>query len=421
MEKNTFEDWFNWLENYKDTTIELGLDRILLVAKKLNLNTMRCPVITVAGTNGKGSTVAVLESIALSAGLRVGSYTSPHLFSFTERIKINCVPITEQECINNFQIIKSNMPSNVRLTYFEVATLVALITFQNSALDLVILEVGLGGRLDAVNIINNQVSIITSIALEHCQYLGNTINSIAYEKAGIIKPNSIAICASKNGYDIIAKQSANCNAKLLQLGEHFFVEQHENVWSYSNKKRTINTLPITSFPIQNAACAITALDMLALNVSSQQINHGISNTKISGRFQIYHGPCEIILDVAHNPEATLWLANKLNDNPREGKTSVITNICSDKDWHNIINPFLHFVDCWYTVAIDNHRLLKANVLAENIKTLTSTPVFSCNNITNAIELSIDQSIYMDRIVIFGSFFTVAAALKCINEKYGNRN
>jgi dihydrofolate synthase/folylpolyglutamate synthase len=421
MQTKNLQAWLNWLENYKDTNINLGLDRILSVAKKLNLDTIKCPVITVAGTNGKGSTVATLEKIALIAGLRTGSYTSPHLFVFNERIKINGIPITDQECINNFQIIVSNIPDNIKLTYFEIATLVALMTFQNHTLDLVILEVGIGGRLDAVNIVNNQISIITSIALEHCQYLGNTIDNIAYEKAGIIKLNNIVICASINGYNIIQQQAIAYNAKILHFGEHFEIKQYNDTWSYSSKERTIDELALTTFPMQNAACAITAIDALKIKVSTQQISQVIANIKVLGRFQRYYEPCEIILDVAHNPEAAEWLADKLNAMPIIGKTCAIVNISSDKDWQNIVKPFLHFVDCWYTVTIDNFRLLKADVLAENISTLTVKPVITFNNIANAIEDSVSKSTNIDRIIVFGSFFTVEAALRYINGKYGSSN
>jgi dihydrofolate synthase/folylpolyglutamate synthase len=181
-------------------------------------------------------------------------------------------------------------------------------------------------------------------------------------------------------------------------------------------------LSVTSFPLQNAACAIAAIDALELNISTQQIKQAIANVCVLGRFQIYHGPCEIILDVAHNPEAAKWLANKIAAKSISGKTRVIISICADKDWYNIVKPFLNFVDEWYIVQINNPRLLKANVLAENIKTLTSKAVFSCSSVKNAIEYSIDESLSIDRILVFGSFFTVAAVLKYINEQnYDDNN
>ncbi len=405
-----------WLENYKDNAIELGLDRTLKIAKRLSLDTPICPVITVAGTNGKGSTVAVLEAIAIAANLQVGSYTSPHMFSFIERIKINGDLVSEQECINAFQAIKENMANDDNLTYFEFATLVALKIFQSYPLDLMILEVGLGGRLDAVNIVNNQVSIITSISLEHCQYLGNTIEEIACEKAGIIKNNSTVICGASDGRKTINDIAKLCNANIKNIGEDFCIESFPQHWTYSSKRQTIKNLPITSFPIQNAACAITAIDSLLLNISEFHIRQAFVNLKLLGRFQVYMGTCEIIFDVAHNPGAAIWLSEKLSSKPVTGKTQVIIGICTDKDWQGIIKPFLDLVSCWYTIGIENSRLLTADLLAENIRMLTTTPVVSCKTMIDAIKYALDKSEPIDRLVIFGSFFTVALALKIIYGK-----
>lgn len=411
-------DWLLWLENYKDTNIELRLDRILLVAKKLNLDKPNCPVITVAGTNGKGSTVAVLEAIALAAGLQVGCYTSPHLFSFTERIKINGCQITEQDCITHLQIIKDHIPSNTYLTYFEFATLAALRTFKCHNLDLIILEVGLGGRLDAVNIIANQISIITSIALDHCQYLGDSIASIAYEKAGIIKANNLVVCASNNGIEVIKQQAKSCHATVKQLQQHFKVQEYKNSWDYLGSKYHINNLALTAFPVNNAACAIAAIEELAFNITEPQILQAIAKVNILGRFQVLHYPDEMVLDVAHNPEAANWLAKKLAVNFAGRKITAIVNMAADKDWLNIIKPFLPLVDLWYTATIDNPRLLPAASLAARIESLTNNVVFCYDDIGAAITNALQNKAPDAIIVIFGSFFTVAAALQYLYEKYG---
>lgn len=411
------DNLLKWLESYNDNNINLGLTNVEIIAKRANLLAINCPVITVAGTNGKGSTVATIEEIAIAANLKIGSYTSPHLFSFLERIKINATPVTAEECIASFKYLQNNMDPAVPLTYFEFATLIALHVFQNYPLDLIVLEVGLGGRLDAVNIVNNKISVISSIALDHCKYLGDTIDKIAYEKSGIIKANTVVICGASNGIETIATMAKAKNSQFRQIKQDFTVQELPFCWSYSSFNRTIADLTKPVFPTENAACAIAALEALPeLPINEQQIRQGIARVKVPGRFQLYNDVCKVVFDVAHNPAAANWLAKQISTLNIKGKVHCIIGICRDKDWQGIILPFVNIVDYWHPIGIENTRLHSAEELSIHIQTLTTKPVSKFYNIQTTITQILTDSSNDDLLLVFGSFFTVSLAMQVIYAK-----
>ena len=462
MRFTQLNDWLSWQESLNPAEIDLGLARISTVLQQAGLaTTFNSPLITVAGTNGKGSVVAALESIAITSGLTVCSYTSPHIFKYNERIKINGEAIDDTRLCEAFAHI-DEARGEAELTYFEFGTLAAIDIFHRQHADLVILEVGLGGRLDAVNIMDSDVSIITSIAIDHVDWLGDNREAIAYEKAGVFRANKPVICGESNPPASMVKRADSLQCEFLQLGRDYHVvnsESAEGMWSLKNGQRDITDLPKPSllgeFQRSNVATALMALLTLDTKgllpttydlYDKQQLSQALRHIVLPGRFQKLHDAPAVYVDVAHNPEAAKALAAqlKLSETQSQGRTWAIVAMLADKDIEAVLQNTQDEIDCWCFAGLpDVSRGLSVQALLESLSCSdlvqqnsellsgASTKIQhdlvtnQCTILSDTISLSATVAIACkqvlskagkdDRIIIFGSFYTVKEAMQFFSD------
>ena len=421
MKNFTLEEWINWQCKLHPTNMDFNLSRVIEVAKKLKIDQPIPKVITVAGTNGKGSTVSILESILYESGYKVGSYTSPHLLNFNERIKIDKVPVKTNSICDAFESIEEAR-GNITLTYFEFSTLAALIIFSKSNLDVIILEVGLGGRLDAVNIINPDISIITNIGLDHTDILGGDIEQIAYEKAGVMRKNKSTVIGYKNVHNSILAEGENINSKISKIDEHYHAEvRDDDSWVFKNSdgiKINCEHPGIKGdIQIKNAAAAIQAIHLCdGLELNEKKVLIGLKNAKIIGRFQIFETKPTVILDVAHNPQSIDILKDNLKKYFPNKKFHAVFGVLKDKDVDEILIKLKGVFDSWHISESTNERALRITELKDKkFFTLEKPSIYG--NINKAFDGAIENIKKEDEIiVVFGSSYTVAPILsKLINE------
>ena len=421
MKNFTLEEWINWQCKLHPTNMDFNLSRVIEVAKKLKIDQPIPKVITVAGTNGKGSTVSILESILYESDYKVGSYTSPHLLNFNERIKIDKVPVETNSICDAFESIEETR-GNITLTYFEFSTLAALIIFSKSNLDVIILEVGLGGRLDAVNIINPDISIITNIGLDHTDILGDDIEQIAYEKAGVMRKNKSTVIGYKNVHNSILAEGENINSKISKIDEHYHAEvRDDDNWVFKNSdgiKINCEHPGIKGdIQIKNAAAAIQAIHLCdGLELNEKKVLIGLKNTKIIGRFQIFEIKPTVILDVAHNPQSIDILKDNLKKYFPNKKFHAVFGVLKDKDVDEILIKLKGVFDSWHISESTNERALRITELKDKkFFTLEKPSIYG--NINEAFDGAIENIKKEDEIiVVFGSSYTVAPILsKLINE------
>ena len=421
MKNFTLEEWIDWQCKLHPTNMDFNLSRVIEVAKKLKIDQPIPKVITVAGTNGKGSTVSILESILYESDYKVGSYTSPHLLSFNERIKIDKVPVKTDSICDAFESIEE-IRGNITLTYFEFSTLAALIIFSKSNLDVIILEVGLGGRLDAVNIINPDISIITNIGLDHTDILGDDIEQIAYEKAGVMRKNKSTVIGYKNVHNSILAEGENINSKISKIDEHYHAEvRDDDSWVFKNSdgiKINCEHPGIKGdIQIKNAAAAIQAIHLCdGLELNEKKVLIGLKNAKIIGRFQIFETKPTVILDVAHNPQSIDILKDNLKKYFPNKKFHAVFGVLKDKDVDEILIKLKGVFDSWHISESTNERALRITELKDKkFFTLEKPSIYG--NINKAFDGAIENIKKEDEIiVVFGSSYTVAPILsKLINE------
>lgn len=403
-------EWLAYLETLHPRAIELGLTRVREVARRCNLLNSSCPVITVTGTNGKGSCVTFIENILLAAGYRVGAYLSPHLIHYTERVRISGNPVSDAAMCIAFAAIES-VRQQTTLTYFEYGTLAALWLFQQQTLDCIILEVGMGGRLDAVNILAPDVAIITSVALDHCDWLGADRESIAYEKAGIMRCERPLIYGEPAIPQAVKAQATKLRAPLYALGHAYFYHCQDNEWTWQSDNLIWQHLPLPKLPITSAAAALMALACLQKNfqVAESAVKQGIQLAYLPGRCQVIHTQPQVILDVAHNPAAGHYLAKRLKDLPCKGKTWLVAAMLLDKDRAGTLQPLLTVADGWWFADLDGPRAGKGIDLMKCLNLAEDAKVFS--SVTMALQDAMAHAASDDRIVVMGSFYTVAEVLK----------
>lgn len=402
--------WLHYLEHLHAQAIELGLDRIRQVAVHLQLLQPARVVFTVAGTNGKGTTCCTLESILIAAGLRVGVYSSPHLLRYTERVRIQGAELPETRHCQAFADIEAGRGA-VSLTYFEFGTLAALQLFRQANLDVVILEVGLGGRLDATNIVDADVAVVTSIALDHTDWLGNDRDSIGREKAGIFRRSKPAVVGEPNMPPSIADVAYETGAVLLRRGREWDFSIQRDSWSWQNKQRELSGLPMPNVPLANAATALTALNYSPLNVSEDAIRQGMKQATLPGRFQIVREKPMLILDVAHNPHAAAYLASRLAALPKAGKIRAVTGMLADKDIPGTLSHLQPLVDEWYCAPLDVPRGATVGQLTEHLHHSQS---FS--DVASAWRQAMAASTEQDIVIVCGSFHTVAQVMEALDEE-----
>lgn len=407
-EPKTLQDWLAWLEGQHPRSIDLGLDRVGEVADRLGLRRLGCPVISVAGTNGKGSTVATLVSIYRAAGLRVGSYTSPHLLRFNERICLGGVPVDDTQLLGAFRQVRAAQGS-VSLTYFEFTTLAAFALFAAAALDVAVLEVGLGGRLDAVNLIDADVAVVTSIGVDHIEYLGDTREAIAVEKAGIFRKDRPAICGDEDPPGSLLQAAATIGARLLRKHRDFDFRDGDKGWSWHDSERRLDELPRPALALGNAATALAALFAAPVPVPEAAIREGLRHAALAGRLQRVADAPEILLDVAHNPHGAAFLMHQLPPRRPGQRTLAVFAMLADKDMAGVIDACLGQVDGWYVAGLDIPRGQPAAIPAALLLERGCHVAGRYGSVAAALEDARQQARPADRIVVFGSFFTVAAA------------
>ena len=421
MKNFTLEEWIDWQCKLHPTNMDFNLSRVIEVAKKLKIDQPIPKVITVAGTNGKGSTVSILESILYESDYKVGSYTSPHLLNFNERIKIDKVPVKTNSICDAFESIEETR-GNITLTYFEFSTLAALIIFSKSNLDVIILEVGLGGRLDAVNIINPDISIITNIGLDHTDILGDDIEQIAYEKAGVMRKNKSTVIGYRNVHNSILAEGENINSKISKIDEHYHAEvRDDDSWVFKNSDgieiNCENPGIKGDIQIKNAAAAIQAIHLCdGLVLNEKKVLIGLKNAKIIGRFQIFETKPTVILDVAHNPQSIDILKDNLKKYFPNKKFHAVFGVLKDKDVDEILIKLKGVFDSWHISESTNERALRITELKDKkFFTLEKPSIYG--NINKAFDGAIENIKKEDEIiVVFGSSYTVAPILsKLINE------
>jgi len=426
----TLHDWLNYIERIHPKNIEMGLDRVNQVKSNLNFP-ISFPIITVSGTNGKGSVCSILESILSHAGYRVGCYTSPHLLRYNERIRIGQQEISDDELCKAFNIVEvARVNSNVPLTYFEFGTLAAMELIIKAEVDIAILEVGLGGRLDAVNIFDAECAVLTNIDYDHMDYLGDTREKIGFEKAGIFRSGKTAVCSDTNPPASISQHAASIGAKLLLIGEHFGYLIKRSSWDYwgdSNSYQSLSypALGSASHQLRNASACLAALGTVrdTLPVTPNNISQGLLKVRLPGRFQALPSKQRIILDVAHNPNAAHALRNSLSDMSGYQKTYAVFAILNDKDIDGVVQALAPEVDVWLVTGINSSRGASSD---EIVRVLENSGI---NKIDGSILTFPDpiaayvfackQSTINDRICVFGSFYVVGKVMGYLEEdKYG---
>lgn len=411
----TLNDWLIHLESLHPKTIALGLERVAVIRERLQLDPA-FPVIIVGGTNGKGSVCAMLEAILHAAGYRVACYTSPHLLTYNERVRISRQVVSDAELCSSFERIE-RARGDIALTYFEFGTLAAMQCFIARRVDVAILEVGLGGRLDAVNVFDADCSVVTSIDIDHTDYLGDTREKIAYEKAGIFRAGKVAIFGDPDMPGAIAAEATKVGAQLWRMGKQFNFKAHEIQWDYQGSC-TRNSLPWPAlrgtFQLNNASTVLAVLDAMkeTLPASMAAVRRGLTEVELPGRFQVLPGKPITILDVAHNPHAAHSLAKNLANMQTFPKTYGIFAMLKDKDIAGVVRELMWQVDVWLLAGISAPRGATANELSAVVqRELVDGEIVTFSTVTDALHHACNEADENDRIVAFGSFYTVAEVMR----------
>ncbi|MGK5024134.1 bifunctional tetrahydrofolate synthase/dihydrofolate synthase [Janthinobacterium sp. RB2R34] len=419
----TLPDWLAMLEaRHSETQINMGLDRVQAVKARLQL-AFACPVIMVAGTNGKGSTCAMLESVLLRAGYKVGLYIKPHFLDFNERARVLGEMASDDELVASFNAVEA-VRGETPLTYFEFTTLAILHLLSHAQLDVAILEVGLGGRLDAVNVIDADVAIVTSVDIDHTDYLGDTREAIGFEKAGIFRPGKAAICSDPVPPQSLIDHANAIGADLWLMGRDFNYSGDKQQWNYGGREQRRNSLAYPSLrganQILNATAVLAALEVLKLKlpVGAQEVRTGLVTVELPGRFQVLPGRPSVILDVAHNPHAASALNQNLGNMGFHPYTYAVFGSMQDKDIDGVLAAMSEHVDHWCLAGLPSPRAATASELAAKVQLMLEDKPDSGDHTVSvfddpaqAFANAMSRAGENDRIVVFGSFLTVAGVMK----------
>jgi len=407
--------WLAYIEQQHPQAIALGLERVERVRDAMGL-APSVPVITVAGTNGKGSTCAMLEAVFSAAGYRVGLYTSPHLLRYNERVRIAGREAGDAALVSAFarvEAARAGAGGDTRLTYFEFGTLAAMDLFQRSAVDVLVLEVGMGGRLDAVNAFDADCAIVTSVGMDHMDYLGATLEAIGHEKAGIFRPGRPAVLAEPAPPASVAAHAQAIGARLLRIGQEFGYTREDGQWSFWGPAGGIPGLPYPALrgrvQLQNASAVLVALEILRerLPVSTRALRDGLAEVELPGRFQVLPGRPVLVLDVGHNPQAAAVLAQNLADLGPGSGTLAVFGMLRDKDITGVAKLLAAQVDRWFVCTLPPPRGAQASELAQALRQAGVDGVREFETPAKAYAAACSGAGENDRIVVFGSFHTVA--------------
>lgn len=408
----SLEDWLSWLEGQHPKAIDLGLERVGIVADRLGVRALGCPVITVGGTNGKGSTVATLVSIYRAAGLKVGAYTSPHLLRFNERIAIDGRPVDDAALIAAFEKVRAAQ-AEVSLTYFEFTTLAAFLILRDATLDVAVLEVGLGGRLDAVNLVDAEVAVVTSIGLDHTEYLGDSREQIAVEKAGIFRRGRPAVIGETEPPAALLTTAEKIGAIPCCRGRDFDFSDVGDSWAWRDGQRILAGLPKPALALENAATALAALYAAPLKVAEPAVREGLRQVRLAGRLQAVAQAPLVLLDVAHNPHGAEFLMRQLPRAQPGQRTLAVFAMLADKDSAGVVDACLGRIDSWFVATLAGPRGQPAQVLADRLRERGCHVGGEYGSVAAALAAARQRARPADRILVFGSFYTVAAAQQAL--------
>ncbi|RDH87424.1 MAG: bifunctional tetrahydrofolate synthase/dihydrofolate synthase [endosymbiont of Seepiophila jonesi] len=413
----SLDDWLTWQSSLHPHEIELGLDRVVSVWQRLRPSGLASPVVTIAGTNGKGSSVAMLESIFKQAGYRTGAYTSPHLVHYNERVRLNSIPVSDEQLCRAFQRV-DDARGEVALTYFEFGTLAALDIFAELTPDLVILEVGLGGRLDAVNIIDADVAVITTVALDHTDWLGETLDQIGAEKAGIMRSNRPVIMADKELPSSVYQHAESIGAIQCRVDVDFHAIPSDDGWRWKGGRQEYSNLPMPALPgvfqLQNAAAVLAVVEQLSSRfvVESQDVAKGLASVHLAGRYQLIDWDVPVVLDVAHNIQAAEALRDNLWERAAKGSVLAVFAMLADKDVAGVIQVLDQDVDSWYLVELSGSRSCTVEQLEAALrKAGSSSRVSRFSSVNDGLQAAMADAGRGDSVLVFGSFLTVGEALQ----------
>jgi len=413
----TLSEWLTHLEQLHPNVIDLGLARITQVAERLNLTHFEAKVITVAGTNGKGTTCAYLEKILIDNGFKVGVYSSPHIHRYNERLRINLTELDDSVHCDAFAVIEKAR-GDISLSYFEFATLACLYILQQQRCDYMVLEVGLGGRLDATNLVQSDIAVITTIAIDHVDWLGSDREIIGFEKAGIFKAGKVAICGEIAPPDSILAHALSLSVDLRLANRDFHyqvIDKHH--WSWQGKHQLLSPIKQTLMPMQNASTALAVVEALALDIDHHQLIASLESASLAGRLQKLNGyPCDLYIDVAHNPQSAEYLASQLqrlkNEKIESCKIHAVVGMLSDKDMVSTLSEINAQIDSYNFVDLNCYRGASAEMLLNAFQQSKNN---QCNvtcfkNVTLAVDKVLENVDASDIVIIFGSFHTVSDML-----------
>jgi dihydrofolate synthase/folylpolyglutamate synthase len=415
----SLEQWLAYQTQVHPQSIDLSLDRLRLVLERLNWRQPTVPVVTIAGTNGKGSVSGYCAAILAAAGYRVGTFTSPHLRDYRERIRIHDRLVNSAELVSVFERIEAAR-REVGLTFFEFNTLAALLLFDAAQLDAWVLEIGMGGRLDAVNVVDPDVTVIVSIGFDHQEYLGATIEAIAGEKAGIFRQGRAAVLGSREMPGIVEERARAIGAPLKRLGNEYGYTREDAAWHYRGSRWNLPQLPAPALmgdmQYANAATAIAALEEIdaRLSIPGAAVAQGLRQVRLAARFQVIAPARPLaptwILDVAHNPAAARVLARNLRDLPSGGRTLAVCGILADKDAAGVAAELKDCVHAWWCVTTDGERSRSGSSLAQTVKQEVAAPVEAADSTSAGCAAALASARPQDRIVVFGSFHVAGPAM-----------
>jgi dihydrofolate synthase/folylpolyglutamate synthase len=414
----SLEQWLAYQAQVHPQAIDLGLERLRVVLERLKWQQPTVPVITVAGTNGKGSVSAYCAATLRAAGFKVGTFTSPHLRDYRERIRVHDRLVHTEELVAAFEKIEAAR-GQTPLTFFEFNALAALLVFEAAGLDAWVLEIGMGGRLDAVNVVDPDVAVVTSIGLDHQEYLGDTLEAIAREKAGIFRPGKTAVIGGREPSLTLESVARSLNSPLKRLAIEYNYVLDGAGWRYRGTHWDLPRLPAPALKgdiqFTNAATALAALEEISarLRIPPAAIARGLTDVRLVGRFQLIspgEGSPTWVLDVAHNPDAARMLARNLNADPISGRTLAVCGILADKDAAGIVSMLDRCIDSWWCASVDGARGRSGEALAEVVREEVRTPVSAADSVASACAAALSAAGPQDRIVVFGSFHTVGPAI-----------
>ncbi len=414
MTPGSLADWLAFIERQHPSSIALGLDRVAAVYSRLKIG-LSCPIITVAGTNGKGSTCAMLEAILRAAGYRVGLYSSPHIARYNERVRIGGAEAPDEALAAAFAAVEAAR-GEVPLTYFEFGTLAAFHLFSRENLEAAVLEVGLGGRLDAVNVVDADCAVLTSIGIDHVEFLGDTRAAIGREKAGIFRVGRPAIIAEPQVPETVLEEIRRLHALPLLIGRDFGYKSQGTQWAYwgPGGKRSGLAYPALrgAMQLRNASAAMTALDALRerIPVAMQDVRNGLAEVSLPGRFQVLPGRPQVVLDVAHNPEAAAVLAQNLGESGFAPETIAVFGMLRDKDIAGVVRTVAPRITRWHLATLPGPRGADSGFLSSVFSELKiKRPITEHESVAAALAAAKKEARENDKIVVFGSFLTVAGA------------